>query len=62
MPTRVIATLEAFRGQVCFRVGSKIGITQLVAFYQQLRAASPQAQRFWVVQDNWPIHFHPDVL
>src|SRR5207249_7514520 len=32
------------------------------AFYQQVRAASPEVQRIWIVQDNWPVHFHPDVL
>ncbi|HEV2582807.1 MAG TPA: transposase [Ktedonobacteraceae bacterium] len=61
-PTRVVSTLDAHTGGVLFRRGSKIGIHELVAFYQQVVAAYPHAQRFWIVLDNWPIHFHPDVL
>lgn len=61
-PTRVVATLQAGSGRVLFQSGSKVGIPQLVSFYQQVRDSYPQAERLWVVQDNWPIHFHPDVL
>ena len=60
--TRVVGTLDAFSGRVLFQSGSKVGIKQLVSFYQQVQQAYPQAQRIWIVQDNWPIHFHPDVL
>lgn len=60
--TRVVGTLDAFSGRVLSHSGAKVGIKALVDFYQQLHAAYPQAQRLWVVQDNWPIHFHPDVL
>jgi hypothetical protein len=60
--TRVLGALDAERGRVLFRQASKIGIQELVAFYQQVACAYPQAQRIWVVQDNWPVHFHPDVL
>ncbi len=60
--TRVVGTLDAFCGRVLFQSGSKVGIKQLVNFYQQVRQAYPQAQRIWIVQDNWPVHFHPDVL
>lgn len=27
-----------------------------------MRQAYPQAERIWIVQDNWPVHLHPDVL
>lgn len=60
--TRVVATLQADTGRVLFHSGSKVGIKQLVDFYQQVHDAYPQAEHLWVVQDNWPIHFHPDVL
>jgi hypothetical protein len=46
---------------VVFRRG-RVSIDGLVAFYQQLCAAYGDAQRLYVVQDNWPVHFHPDVL
>jgi transposase len=33
----------------------------LAAFYTRLRAAYPEADRIYLVQDNWPIHFWPEV-
>jgi hypothetical protein len=33
-----------------------------VRFYRQVREDYPEAQRLWIVEDNWVIHFHPDVL
>jgi transposase len=60
--TRVVATLQHGSGQVVFRRASKIRIETLVAFYQDLRHAYPRAERISVVQDNWPVHTHPDLL
>ncbi len=60
--TRLVGTLDICSGRVLFRQASKIGIKELVALYEQIRSAYPQAERIWVVQDNWPVHFHPDVL
>jgi transposase len=34
----------------------------LVDFYQQLALTYPQSEAIYLVLDNWPIHFHPDVL
>jgi transposase len=60
--TRVVATLEHTSGRVVYLRASKIGTSQLVEFYQKLRHSYPQAERIYVVQDNWPVHVHPDVL
>jgi len=60
--TRVIASLDHQTGRVVFRRGSKIRIATIVQFYEDLRAAYPLAERIYVVQDNWPVHTHPDVL
>lgn len=35
---------------------------ELVALYQEVRAAYPDAERLWVIQDNWPVHWHADLL
>jgi hypothetical protein len=59
---RVVATLCDQDGRVVFRRANKITIETLIAFFQQLCAAYPEAQRIYVVQDNWPVHIHPDVL
>jgi hypothetical protein len=60
--TRVVGTLDALSGRVLFQSGSKVGIKQLVHFYQHVRQAYQEAHRIWIVLDNWPVHFHPDVL
>jgi transposase len=60
--TRAIATLNPLDGRVVAWQGSRIGIPQLVRFYQQVREAYPTAERLFIILDNWPIHFHPDVL
>ena len=59
--TRVLATLDHASGQVVARRSSHADLAGLVAFYQQLVAAYP-GQRLYVVQDNWAVQRHPDVL
>jgi len=60
--TRIVASLEHFTGQVVYLRASRIGMSQMVDFYQKLRQTYPDAERIYVVQDNWPVHVHPDVL
>jgi hypothetical protein len=60
--TRLAAVLNPQTGAVQALSGSKVGIKQLVELYQQVCHTYPQAEHIWIVQDNWPVHFHPDVL
>jgi hypothetical protein len=60
--TRVVGGLDARTGQVVRLRASRIGVAELVRFYARLVAAYPPGTRFAVVQDNWPVHFHPDLL
>jgi transposase len=60
--TRVIGSLDPQTGRVVYLRAAKIGISQLVSFWQRLRAAYPEAERIYAVLDNWPVHVHPDVL
>jgi len=60
--TRVAGALDALSGQTLYRRRSALGVDHLVGFYQELCAAYPQARRIYMVQDNWPVHFHPDLL
>jgi hypothetical protein len=60
--SRVIAALNACTGQVIYRQRHRISVDQLSAFYADLRAAYPDLKTLYVAQDNWPVHFHPDVL
>ncbi len=59
---RIVAALNAFTGQVTYLQQSKITVATLGAFFGMLCDTYPQAQTIYVVMDNWPLHFHPDVL
>lgn len=60
--SRVIASLDAMDAKVVYRRANKIRLSTLVQFYQDLRVVYSQAERIYVVQDNWPVHTHPDVV
>jgi hypothetical protein len=58
---RVIGALDAVTGRLVYRQADKAGVAELGRFYRQLRAAYPAAERIYVAQDNWPVHFLPAV-
>ncbi len=59
---RVIGALNALTGQVDSLDGYIVGREKVSAFYRQLDRAYPDARHVYVIQDNWSIHSHPDVL
>ncbi len=59
---RIAAALNAWTGQVTYVEAMRLGVAGLVKLYRALEAAYPTATCIQVAQDNWPIHFHPDVL
>ena len=59
---RIIGALNALTGQVDYLEGYIVGRAKVIAFYQHLVRAYPHARRIYVVQDNWSIHTHPEVL
>ncbi len=61
-PTRVIATLDSASGRVLHRRRKTITLTVMVHFYNHVRQMYPEAEKIYIVLDNWPTHFHPDVL
>lgn len=58
----VVATLNALTGHVIYHQASHITIPTLVGFYQTVHETYRGSGTIYLVQDNWPIHFHPDVL
>jgi transposase len=54
--SRVVGALEASTGRVCFLQESRIGGEVFARFLRQLDAAYPQAQRVYLIWDNWPVH------
>ncbi len=60
-PTRIVGLLDAVTGRFIYRRRAKIGLTELVGLYKHVRQGYPDAERIYVILDNWPVHFHPDV-
>jgi len=62
---RLIGARNALRGRVDFRDNYLVGREQVIAFYRQLDRVYTGAERgsvVSVVEDNWSIHHHDDVL
>jgi transposase len=59
---RIIGGLNAVSGKTTSLITSKVTLAQMVNFYRALRQAYPRAKVIYLVVDNWPIHYHPDVL
>jgi DDE superfamily endonuclease len=59
---RTIGALNALTGQVTYLDGYIVGRRQVMQFYAQLDHTYPAADLLYVIQDNWNIHTHPDVL
>lgn len=61
-PWRIIGALNAVTGRVDFLDAYIVGRAKVIKFYEQLDAAYAGVGRLLVVQDNWSIHTHEDVL
>jgi DDE superfamily endonuclease len=62
-PWRTIGALKALTGQVNSLDGYIVGRQQGIQFYGLLDRAYPKkVELIYVIQDNWNIHTHPDVL
>ena len=59
---RTIGALNALTGQVNYLDGYIVGRQQVIQFYSHLNRAYPEVELRYVIQDNWNIHTHPDVL
>jgi transposase len=59
---RIVGSLNGFTGQFHPQQSAKCGVAQLKGYYQQLERAYPDADTIYLVQDNWPVHRHPELL
>jgi transposase len=62
LSSRIVAGIDIWQGKVLYLQRSKISLATLRLFYEQLAKTFPDAKAIYVIQDNWPVHFHPDVL
>jgi hypothetical protein len=59
---RGIGALNAVTGQVTYHQASKADIRQLVVFYDMVVKDYPRIETIYIVEDNWPVHYHADLL
>jgi len=59
---RGIGALNAVTGQVTYHQASKADIRQLAVFYDMVVKDYPRIETIYMVEDNWPVHYHPDLL
>jgi transposase len=59
---RVIGAMNALTGRVDYLDGYVVGRAKVIAMYRRLDRVYPDARRIYVIQDNWSIHTHDDVL
>lgn len=59
---RIVATLDVHDGRVLFKTGSKIGLRELCAFLRLIRRQYGPDVRIVLIWDNWPLHYHPEIL
>jgi hypothetical protein len=59
--TRLLGALNVADGRVHRCQQSRLSVATFVRFYQDLHRAYPDAGTIHVIQDNWPVHFHPDL-
>lgn len=59
---RIVSALDACTGQVYSDSASEMGIRGLCRFLRHLRERLGPHRRIMLVWDNWPVHYHEEVL
>lgn len=59
---RISGSLNWLTGQFHAQQLHRFGLSQLKRYYLDLQDAYPQAKTIYLVQDNWPVHRHPDLV
>lgn len=59
---RIAGCLNRYTGQLIAWQRSHFDRHTLIQFYAAVQATYPDAERIFIAQDNWPVHFHDDVL
>jgi hypothetical protein len=58
---RIAARLDPYWGKVVYLLRNQFTLSARIAFYQHLVKQYPGCQ-IYLIQDNWPQHYHPAVL
>jgi hypothetical protein len=58
---RIAAALQPWTGQVTYQQAWVMDVTRMLTFYRKLVNTYP-GHEILLVQDNWSVHYHPDLL
>lgn len=58
---RIAASLDITWGRLTCWQRSRFDRHTLLRYYRHLQATYPAAETIFLVQDNWPVHHHPDI-
>ncbi len=58
---RVVGLLDALTAQVHVWDFSRVTADRLARCFKEIGNIYPEAQRIYLVMDNWPVHYHPKV-
>ncbi len=59
---RIAASLDVMSGRLFAWQRKHFDRQTLLHYYRALEAQYPEAELIFVAQDNWPVHFHEDIL
>lgn len=59
---RIVGVLNALTGQVNYLDDYIVGREKVGQMYEQINEIYPSAKRIYLIQDNWSIHKHEDVM
>lgn len=59
---RIAACLDAQTGRLIAWQRAQFDRQTLLRFYQTVEQSYPQAEQIVLIQDTWPVHWHPDLL
>ncbi len=59
---RIVGALNALTGRVDYLENYIVGRQQLSEIYRRLDRVYADARRIYLIQDNWSVHQHPEVL
>jgi hypothetical protein len=59
---RIAASLDVLTGRLLAWQRDRFDRHTLARYFHMVAQAYPNAKRIWIALDNWPVHFHPDVL
>ncbi len=59
---RIATSLDAMTGCLFAWQRKHFDRWTLICYYQALEACYPHAECIFVAQDNWPVHFHSDIV